>query len=107
MPALCPTSPGTHCFKGGICPPNPGHTNPSLNSKSHVWGSNPRASIPRGRGVTSSQPECPSLFCRPEGCKKRELIYKETGVPGEYYSSGESGEPSAQNGAKALPIIPV
>uniref|UniRef100_A0A8B9LZ38 Lipocalin/cytosolic fatty-acid binding domain-containing protein n=1 Tax=Accipiter nisus TaxID=211598 RepID=A0A8B9LZ38_9AVES len=29
-----------------------------------------------------------------EGCKKRESIYKETGVPGEYYSSGESGEPT-------------
>ncbi|XP_040975925.1 extracellular fatty acid-binding protein-like isoform X2 [Aquila chrysaetos chrysaetos] len=30
----------------------------------------------------------------PEGCKKRELIYKETGVPGEYYSSGRTQQVS-------------
>ncbi|XP_052671031.1 extracellular fatty acid-binding protein-like [Harpia harpyja] len=31
----------------------------------------------------------------PEGCKKRESIYKETGVPGEYYSS-EGGKKTAR-----------
>ncbi|KAM6372418.1 extracellular fatty acid-binding protein-like isoform 2-T2 [Pluvialis apricaria] len=40
----------------------------------------------------------------PKGCKKSERIYKQTGVPGEYYSPGELG---AEDGAEALPIIPV
>uniref|UniRef100_A0A663NEI4 Lipocalin/cytosolic fatty-acid binding domain-containing protein n=1 Tax=Athene cunicularia TaxID=194338 RepID=A0A663NEI4_ATHCN len=70
-----------------LSPSCPRHTIPSLNSKSHVWGSDPGASNPTGGEGGSLQPEHPSLFCSAEGCQKSEAIYRQTGIPGEYYSS--------------------
>lgn len=82
LPTQAPIAPGVAC---------PGHTVSSLNGKSHVWGRDTGASVPRAGegGVTSPQLVIPSLFCSPQGCKKSEAIYKQTGVPGEYHSPGE------------------
>ena len=70
-----------------LSPSCPGHTIPSLTS----LGQRPQSQCPQGRGraVTSPQPEHPSLFCSPKGCRKSQWIYRQTGVPGEYYCRGE------------------